>query len=182
MRHGATEWSEAGRHTGRTDLPLTPEGEDQARALGERLAGQRFDLVLVSPLRRARRTCELAGYGAVAEIDPDLLEFDYGDYEGLTSAQIRELVPGWTIWSGSCPDGETRAQVAERADRVIQRVRAHDAGDVALFAHGHVLRILTARWCGLDAAEGRCFSLDPATRSVLGWEHDYPTVRAWNEG
>src|SRR5262249_43943063 len=135
MRHGATEWSTAGRHTGRTDVPLTPEGEDQARSLGARLAGRAFDLVLVSPLGRARRTCELAGYGDVAEVDPDLLEFDYGDYEGLTSAQIRESVPGWTIWTGSCPNGETLAQVATRADRVIDRVRAGGAVDVALFAH-----------------------------------------------
>ena len=181
MRHGATEWSAAGRHTGRTDVPLTAEGEAQARRLGEALAGQRFGLVLVSPLARARRTCELAGFGGQAEVDPDLVEFDYGDYEGLTSAQIRESVPGWTIWSGTCPGGETLAQVGARADRVVARVRASGADDVALFAHGHVLRILAARWCGLDPAEGRCLSLDPATRSRLGWEHDYPTVRAWNE-
>jgi len=181
MRHGATEWSVAGRHTGRTDLPLTPDGEAQARRLGERLAGQRFQLVLVSPLARAWRTCELAGYAPQAEADMDLVEFDYGDYEGLTTAQIRASVPGWTIWSGPCPGGETLTEVAARADRVIERVRASGAADVALFAHGHVLRILAARWCGLDPALGRCFSLDPATRSVLGWEHDEPTVRSWNE-
>jgi len=181
MRHGATEWSAAGRHTGRTDLPLTPEGEAQARRLGRRLGGRRFDLVLVSPLGRARRTCELAGYGEVAEPDADLAEFDYGDYEGLTTEQIREITPGWTLWTGACPGGETLADVAARADRVVDRVRSVASGDVALFAHGHILRILTARWCGLEPAEGRCFSLDPATRSVLGWEHEYPSVRTWNE-
>ena len=185
MRHGATEWSEAGRHTGRTDVPLTTEGEDQARRLGDqlrdRLAGRAFARVLVSPLARARRTCELAGLGDRAEVVADLVEFDYGDYEGLTTEQIRERVPGWTIWTGPCPGGESLDEVAARADRVIEQVRAVPSGDVALFAHGHVLRILTARWCGLAPREGRCFSLDPATCSVLGWEHEYPTVRRWNQ-
>jgi probable phosphoglycerate mutase len=179
FRHGATEWSELGRHTGRTDLPLTPDGEAQARELGARLAGRRFDLVLVSPLARARRTCELAGYAAVAGVDADLHELDYGDYEGLTTDEIRVSVPDWTIWTGPCPNGESLADAAARADRVIARAR-DDGGDVALFAHGHILRILAARWCALDPSEGRLFSLDTATTSVLGWEHEYPTIRRWN--
>jgi broad specificity phosphatase PhoE len=180
MRHGTTEWSESGRHTGRTDLPLTTEGEAEARRLGDLLAGRPFALVLVSPLARARRTCELAGYGGRAETTADLIEFDYGDYEGLTTEQIRTTAPGWTIWTGSCPGGESLEQVAARADRVVERIRALPAGDVALFAHGHILRVLAARWCDLDPAEGRCFSLDTARLSVLGWEHEYPTLRQWN--
>jgi broad specificity phosphatase PhoE len=182
LRHGATEWSESGRHTGRTDIPLTAEGETQARRLGDRLTGHAFDLVLVSPLARARRTCELAGLGDEAQVEGDLLEFDYGHYEGLTTEQIREQAPGWTIWDGPCPGGESMDQVVARADRVVERVRALGTGDVALFAHGHILRILAARWCGLDGSEGRCFSLDTAALSVLGWEHEYATVRRWNAG
>ena len=136
-------------------------------------------MVLVSPLGRARRTCELAGLGGVAEVDADLVEFDYGDYEGLTTAQIRRHAPGWSIWSGPCPGGETLADVGRRADRVIERIRTVE-GDVALFAHGHVLRILAARWCDLAPADGRSFSLDTARVSVLGWERETPTVRRWN--
>jgi broad specificity phosphatase PhoE len=182
LRHGATEWSAAGRHTGRTDLPLSAEGEAQARRLGQVLAGRRFAAVLVSPLVRARRTCELAGYSEQAETVADLAEFDYGAYEGLTTDRIRAEVPGWTIWTSPCPGGESLDQVAVRADRVVERIRTFPTGDVALFAHGHVLRVLTARWCGLGPAEGRCFSLDTASLSVLGWEHEYPTLRRWNAG
>jgi broad specificity phosphatase PhoE len=179
IRHGATEWSTNGRHTGTTDLPLLPEGEEQARATGELLTGHRFALVLTSPLQRARRTCELVGLGDQAEIDDDLHELDYGDYEGITTAQIRETVPGWTVWSHPCPGGETLDQAATRVDRVIARARAAD-GDVAVFAHGHILRILTARWCELPPVEGRRFVLHTATLSELGWERDDPAVILWN--
>jgi probable phosphoglycerate mutase len=179
IRHGATEWSKNGRHTGTTDLPLLPEGEDQARATGELLDGHRFALVLTSPLQRARRTCELVGLGDQAEVDDDLHELDYGDYEGITTAQIRETVPGWTVWSHPCPGGETLDEAATRVDRVIARARAAD-GDVAVFAHGHILRILTARWCELPPVEGRRFVLHTATLSELGWERDDPAVILWN--
>jgi broad specificity phosphatase PhoE len=179
VRHGATEWSRNGRHTGRTDLPLLPDGEDQARATGAVLAGRHFDLVLTSPLSRARRTCELAGYGDVAEVDPDLLEWDYGDYEGVTSAQIRETVPDWTVFTGTCPGGETVDEVAARADRVIARVLA-TGGACAVFGHGHSLRVLAARWCELAPVEGRRFVLDTATYNLLGWEHESRTVEVWN--
>ena len=179
IRHGATEWSTNGRHTGVTDLPLLPEGEEQARSTGALLAGHRFALVLTSPLQRARRTCELAGLGDRAEVDPDLRELDYGEYEGVTTATIRETVSGWTVWTHPCPGGETLDEAADRADRVIARARAAD-GDVALFAHGHILRILIARWCGLGPVEGRRFVLHTATLSQLGWEHDEPGVVRFN--
>jgi probable phosphoglycerate mutase len=180
VRHGATEWSENGRHTGSTDLPLLPEGVAQAEETATRLAGHRFALVLVSPLQRARRTCELAGLLDEAEITDDLREWDYGDFEGVTTETIRESHPGWTIWDGPVPGGESIDEVAARADRVIARARAAP-GDVALFGHGHMLRVLTARWCTLDPIEGRRFPLDPATLNVLGWEHEYATVHIWNQ-
>ena len=179
VRHGATEWSRSGQHTGRTDLPLLPEGEEQARATGSLLANIDFSLVLCSPLQRAQRTCELAGLLDRAVIDTDLQEWDYGDYEGVTTATIRESVPGWTVWSGTCPNGETIEQVSKRADRVIERVRK-ESGNVIVFAHGHILRVLTARWCELDPVEGQRFILDPATLSILGWERETPAVRQWN--
>lgn len=179
LRHGATEWSMNGRHTGTTDLPLTDAGRDQARSVGRILDGRRFARVLVSPLSRAVETCRLAGYGDQAEITDDLREFDYGDYEGLTTPQIRESVPGWTVWTQPCPGGETLADVATRVDRVIADARAAD-GPVALFAHGHLLRVLTARWCGFDAVEGRRFPLDTGTVGILGYEHGNPGVRRWN--
>ena len=178
LRHGATEWSENGRHTGTTDLPLLPRGEDQARAAGALLAGITFDLVLCSPLQRARRTAELAGLPA-PETEPDLVEWDYGDYEGVTTATIRATVPGWTVWHGACPGGETAEQVAARVDRVIARVRAA-TGPAVLVAHGHVLRVLGARWLGLDPRAGEHFLLDPATVSILGWERTTPAVERWN--
>ena len=179
VRHGATEWSQSGQHTGRTDLPLLPDGERQAIATGALLTDIGFSLVLCSPLQRAQRTCELAGLHSRAVIDEDLREWDYGDYEGITTATIREEVPGWTVWSGTCPHGETIDQVAARADRVIGRARA-ESGNVIVFAHGHFLRVLTARWCELAPIEGRRFVLDPATLSILGWERDTPAVRQWN--
>lgn len=179
IRHGETEWSLSGRHTGRTDLPLLPEGEQQARATGELLAGQTFALVLTSPLQRARRTCELVGYADQAVVDDDLMEWDYGDHEGITSAQIRQHDPGWTVWTGAIPNGETIDQVAARADRVIARAHAAD-GDTIVFSHGHFLRVLTARWCELNPVEGRRFVLETATLSQLGWEHEYPGVQRWN--
>jgi broad specificity phosphatase PhoE len=179
VRHGATGWSRNGRHTGRTDLPLLPEGEDQARTTGALLDGRTFALVLTSPLQRARRTAELAGYGDAAEIDEDLVEWDYGDYEGVTSAEIHRTDPQWTVWRGPVPGGETLSQVGARCDRVIERVRAA-AGDSLVFAHGHLLRVLTARWCQLEPVEGRRFVLDTATLSRLGWEHGLPGVHLWN--
>lgn len=179
VRHGATEWSVSGRHTGRTDLPLLDEGRAQAREAGDRLAGRSFALVLVSPLERARETCALAGFGDGATLDADLLEWDYGAYEGLTTPEIREAEPDWTVWDGAIPGGETIEDVATRADRVVARCRAA-AGDVALFAHGHVLRILAARWCGLDPRAGRHLPLDTAAVCTLGWERDTPGLRAWN--
>jgi probable phosphoglycerate mutase len=179
VRHGATEWSVSGRHTGRTDLPLLEEGRDQARAVAPLLAGWTFSTVLVSPMQRARETCALAGLGEAAEVTDELCEWDYGDYEGLTTAQIREDVPGWTVWSHAIPNGETIEQVAARADRVIERALAVD-GDVVLFAHGHILRVLAARWCELVPQEGKRLVLGTGTRSVLGWEHEYRTIREWN--
>jgi probable phosphoglycerate mutase len=180
VRHGATEWSRNGRHTGRTDLPLLAEGEDQARSLVPLLAGQTFALVLVSPLRRARETCDLIGFGAHAVVDDDLREWDYGDYEGITTVQIREHAPGWTVWDGTTPNGETVQEVAARADRVIARAR-QATGEVLLVAHGHLLRVLIARWCGLDPRAGKHFVLDTGTLNTLGYEHHYATIKALNQ-
>jgi probable phosphoglycerate mutase len=179
VRHGETEWSRSGRHTGRSDLPLTAEGERQAIALGPRLAATRFALVLTSPLRRARDTCRLAGLGDVARVEPDLLEWDYGRYEGLTTAEIERSQPGWTLWTGPVPGGEAAGQVAARADRVIATAVAA-GGDTLVFAHGHLLRVLAARWLGLAPTEGRRFGLDPATIGILGHEREARVVRVWN--
>jgi broad specificity phosphatase PhoE len=180
IRHGETEWSHSGQHTGRTDIPLTAQGERQAALLGRRLAGRKYALVLTSPLRRARATCQLAGYGDIAQDEPDLMEWDYGAYEGRTTAQIRQEVPGWIIWKGGVRGGESADQVGARCDRVIARCAEVD-GDVALFAHGHVLRILAARWLGVPAVGGRYFALDTASLSVLGHEHEARVIRSWNE-
>ncbi len=180
VRHGATEWSRSGRHTGRTDLPLLAEGRDQARELGRRLAGHRFDLVLSSPLARARETCELAGFGPEAQECGDLREWDYGDYEGLTTDAIRERRPGWSLWTDGVPGGETAAEVGARADRVIAMVRSR-AGDVLAFAHAHLLRVVGARWVGLDPSAGALFTLAPATVSVLGWGGDGAVITRWND-
>jgi probable phosphoglycerate mutase len=178
VRHGETEWSRDGRHTGTTDVPLLPDGEEAARAVAPRLAAETFALVLTSPLERARRTAELAGFPD-AEVDPDLAEWDYGDYEGVTTAEIRESVPGWTVFTHPCPGGETAAEVGARLDRVVERCRAVE-GDALLFGHGHALRVLAARWLGLEVTEGRLFVLRTATVSVLGHEHASPALLAWN--
>ncbi|GAA5045772.1 putative phosphoglycerate mutase [Thermocatellispora tengchongensis] len=184
LRHGETEWSRTGRHTGRTDVPLTARGEGQARALAPLLQGREIDLVLTSPAQRARRTAELAGLPG-AEPDPGLWEWDYGGYEGVTTPQIRETRPGWYLWrDGVIPGdadhpGETVEQVGERADKVIARARAA-AGTVVLVAHGHFLRVLTARWLGLDPAGGRHFKLDTGTYGALGFEHAEPVILHWN--
>ena len=177
VRHGATEWSRSGRHTGTTDLPLLPEGEDDARALRERLSAVDFALVLTSPLQRARRTAELAGFPDAA-VDQDLVEWGYGDYEGITTDEIRKDVPGWTVWSHPTPGGETPEQVTVRLDRVLDRVRQHDR--VLAFGHGHSLRALAARWIGRPVTDGRLFALDTGTVSVLGHERETPVVVRWN--
>lgn len=184
LRHGATEWSTVGKHTGRTDVPLTPSGEEQARALAPLVKEVPFDLVLVSPAQRARRTAELAGLEAY-EVDADLWEWDYGGYEGITTPKIRETHPGWYLWrDGVIPGdaehpGESAADVGARADRVIARAKAAE-GRVALVAHGHFLRVLAARWLGLPPADGRLLKLDTGTYSRLGFEHAEPVVTTWN--
>jgi probable phosphoglycerate mutase len=181
LRHGATEWAQNGRHTGRTDLPLLPQGETEARALAPVLARQRFAAVLVSPLQRARRTAELAGLGAHARICPDLQEWDYGRYEGITTAEIREQVPGWTVWSHGCPDGESSPQVEARCQRVIALAESlGNGGAVALVAHGHILRSLAGTWLGLGPGGGALLNLNTATLSVLGHERERRTVVRWN--
>jgi broad specificity phosphatase PhoE len=180
VRHGETAWSLSGQHTGRTDIPLTPKGRQQAELLGRRLMKKKFAMVLTSPLLRARETCELSGQSASAVADEDLLEWNYGAYEGLTSADIRKEVPGWTIWTGGVRGGESADQVGERVDRVIARSLGA-GGDVALYAHGHVLRILAARWIGLAAAGGRYLGLDTASLSKLGYERETQVIRNWNE-
>jgi broad specificity phosphatase PhoE len=180
VRHGETEWSRDGKHTGRTDVSLTERGRGQAEALGAALVGRRFELVLTSPLQRASETCRLAGYGEVAQPRDELREWDYGAYEGRTTLEIREERPGWTLWRDGVPGGETAAQVGARADNVIAALRSL-AGDAALFAHGHVLRVLAARWVGLAPAAGRLFALETATISVLGYERETAVIRVWNE-
>jgi probable phosphoglycerate mutase len=180
VRHGETEWSLSGQHTGRTDVPLTERGRAQAAALRRKLDGRRFRLVLSSPMSRALDTARLAGFGDRVQVEPDLQEWDYGEYEGRTTPEIREERPGWSIWTGDPPGGESAAEVAARVDRVIARVRAAD-GDALLFAHGHILRVLTARWLGLAASEGRLFALATATICVLGWEREASVVERWNE-
>lgn len=181
VRHGETEWSASGRHTGRTDIPLTREGERKARGLSERLDGMKFDRVFTSPLQRASRTCALAGFAA-AKTDPDLLEWNYGDYEGRTTREILERRPGWLLFRDGCPNGEQPADVAMRADRVIACLRATDDRAI-LFSSGHILRVLAARWLGLAPSEGRLFMLGTASVSVLAYEHDEdePAIALWNE-
>jgi broad specificity phosphatase PhoE len=184
VRHGETEWSRSGRHTSRTDLPLTPAGEEEARALGRALAGRRFAAVLTSPMQRARRTAELAGLGAGAVVDDDLREWDYGEYEGRSTADVRTDVPGWYLWTHPVPGGERADDVGVRVDRVLARVRAlqeESGGAVAVFGHGHCLRVLAARWIDLAPSDGRRFGLSTATLSVLGWEHETPVFVHWNE-
>lgn len=179
VRHGETEWSRSGRHTGRTDLPLTPEGEAQARTIGARLAGHAFARVLTSPLRRARDTCRLAGFGEVAEAAPDAMEWDYGAYEGKTRAEILAEAPGWTLWTGAVPRGESIEDVAARAGRVLASADAAD-GDVLLFAHGHLLRVLTLCWLGLDPRLGARLALGPARLGVLARASEVRALSLWN--
>jgi probable phosphoglycerate mutase len=180
VRHGETEWSLSGAHTGRTDIPLTAAGREKAAAVGRYLADHKFAGVLVSPLQRARETCRLAGYEN-ARIEPDLSEWDYGDYEGRTTSQIQAERPGWTLWGDGVPNGETAAQVAARADRVISRALAiQGEGDVALFAHGHILRVLAARWLELPPEDGRLFALGTAAVSTLGYERETRVITRWN--
>lgn len=178
VRHGETEWSRDHKHTSVTDLPLTEAGVDVARTLAERLAGQEFDLVLTSPRRRATETADLAGFPD-AVVDEDLVEWRYGDYEGITTAEIRETVPGWTVFTHPSPGGETAEQVGERIDRAVARMR-EAGGRTLVFGHGHALRVVTARWLGLPVREGRLFRLDTATVSVLGHEREAPVVLRWN--
>lgn len=180
VRHGETEWSAAGRHTGRTDIPLTDAGREQARALRAILGDRRFALVLTSPLVRARETCELAGHGEADQALVDLREWDYGEYEGRTTASIREERPGWTVWTGGVPGGETVEQVGARAAAVLRRVEG-TSGDVALFSHAHFLRILAAVWLGLPPRDGRLLRLDTASVSRLGWERETHVILTWNE-
>lgn len=181
-RHGETAWSATGRHTGRTDLPLTERGERNAQRLRERLAGLVFAKVLTSPLQRAARTCQLAGFGALAEVDPDLVEWNYGDYEGLRIADIRAKRPGWDLFRDGAPNGESPADVAERADRVLNRVRAIK-GNVLIFSSGHFLRVFAARWLDLEPLIGKYLMLDTASLSALTYEHELcdPAIRFWND-
>jgi broad specificity phosphatase PhoE len=183
VRHGETEWSLSGQHTGITDIALTEHGERDGRKLGERLRGLAFGAVFTSPLRRARRTCELAGFGERAEILADAIEWNYGDYEGVRTADIQRNRPGWDLFRDGCPGGEAAAQVGARADRVIARIRATE-GDVLLFSSAHFLRVLAARWLGLDPTGGRHFILGTAAVSVFGYEHNNlaePVIRLWND-
>jgi broad specificity phosphatase PhoE len=180
VRHGETEWTVSRQHTGRTDIPLTEEGRRQARLVGEALRGRDFGLVLTSPLRRARETCELAGFGDAARIRDELMEWDYGDYDGRTTAEIRAERPGWSLWTDAAPGGEAAVDVGRRADRVIAELR--DAGvDALVFGHGHQLRVLAARWLGLAPEDGRLFYLSTGTISILGYERETAVLRRWNE-
>jgi probable phosphoglycerate mutase len=181
-RHGETAWSVTGQHTGLTDLPLTDRGERNAARLRERLAGSVFARVLTSPLQRATRTCELAGFGAVAEVDRDLIEWNYGDYEGLRTAEIHAKRPDWQLFRDGCPNGESPEQVGARADRVVNRVRAIK-GNVLIFSSGHFLRVFAVRWLGLEPAAGKFFMLNTASLSALSYEHDlsHPAIQFWND-
>jgi broad specificity phosphatase PhoE len=179
VRHGETEWSRTGKHTGRTDIPLTDAGRRQAESLRAGLASRSFAHVFASPLGRAIETCRLAGLGDAAELRDELLEWDYGEYEGISTPEIRESRPGWWLWRDGCPGGESAADVGSRVDPLVENLRVLD-GDAALFAHGHVLRVVTARWLGLGPEAGALFALDTGTLSVLGWERDVAVIRLWN--
>lgn len=179
LRHGETEWSLNGRHTGVTDIPLTENGRRIARLLQPILARETFALVLTSPMQRARETCELAGLGGLATVDRDLMEWNYGEYEGLTAEQIRQTKPDWSVFRDGCPGGESPVEIGVRADRVLARIRAIE-GNVALFAHGHILRVLAARWINLSATYGEHFLLDTATLNVLGYYRESPAFQIWN--
>jgi broad specificity phosphatase PhoE len=179
VRHGETAWSVSGQHTGVTDIPLTEKGRKTAKLLEPLLAEETFALVLTSPLRRARETCELSGLGAVAQTERDLAEWNYGEFEGLTSREIREKAPGWLLFDDGCPGGETPEQVGDRADRIIARARGAQ-GNVVLFAHGHLLRVLAARWLGFPAGAGRHFLLDTGTLNILSYYQGVPAIKRWN--
>ena len=180
VRHGETLWTRSGQHTGRTDIPLTEGGRREAELVGQALRGRTFALVLTSPRQRAAETCRLAGLGDAAVVRDDLAEWDYGAYEGRRTVDIREERPGWSLWRDGVPDGETAADVGRRADRIVQELRSA-AGDAVIFGHGHFLRVLAARWLGLEPNEGRLFALDPATISILGYERETSVLRLWNE-
>lgn len=181
LRHGATEWAKNGRHTGSTDLPLLPEGEEEARRLAPVLKAQPFAAVFTSPLQRARRTCELGGLGEQAQVMEELLEWDYGDYEGITTPEIRKTVPGWTVWSHGCPNGEDTEAVQKRCEIAIQRaLEVSEPGDVALFAHGHLLRALAGTWLGLGAVGGSLLKLGTGSICVLGFERENRAIVRWN--
>ena len=181
LRHGATEWAKNGRHTGSTDLPLLPEGEEEARQLAPVLESQTFAAVFSSPLQRARRTCELSGLSEQAQVMPELLEWNYGDYEGVTTPEIRVTVPGWTVWSHECPNGEDADAVQQRCEIVINRaLEVAEPGDVALFAHGHLLRALAGTWLGLGAVGGRLLKLGTGSICVLGFERENRAIVRWN--
>jgi probable phosphoglycerate mutase len=185
-RHGETAWSISGQHTGTTDLALTERGESNARSLGKRLAGLAFARVYCSPLQRARQTCDLAGFATAAEIDPDLVEWNYGEYEGLRTTEIHAKRPDWQLFRDGCPGGESPHEVGARADRVVARIRTvknDDDGDVLLFSSGHFLRVLAARWLGLEPIDGKLLLLNTAALSVLGYEHNLaePVIRLWND-
>ena len=180
-RHGETEWSVSGQHTGTTDIPLTDNGRRHAKALGERLRGREFAAVFSSPLERARETCRLAGFGDRCVQRHELVEWNYGEYEGLTTPQIRETVPGWTVWTHHTPGGESAAEVGARCDDMIEELLEVD-GDVALFAHGHILRVFGARWIAIPPEQGARLALSTGTLSVLGWERDNRVIELWNDG
>ena len=180
VRHGETEWTRTRQHTGKTDLPLDDDGRSQAELVGRALAGREFGLVLTSPLARARETCELAGYGDLAQARPDLAEWDYGDYEGRTTAEIRAERPDWSLWRDGVPGGESPEDVGRRADRVVAEVRAAGV-DTLIFGHGHQLRVLAARWLGLAPADGRLLVLSTASISILGYERETAALLRWNE-
>jgi broad specificity phosphatase PhoE len=180
VRHGETAWTVTRQHTGRTDLPLNEEGVRQAGLVGEALGGRHFGLVLTSPLRRARETCDLAGFGDQAQDREELAEWDYGDYDGRTTAEIRAERPGWSLWSDGAPGGESAVEIGRRADRVIAELRAAQV-DALVFGHGHQLRVLAARWLGLEPADGRLFALSTGSISILGYERENAVIRRWNE-
>jgi probable phosphoglycerate mutase len=180
-RHGETEWTLSRQHTSVTDIPLTPNGRRQSEALGARLSGESFDVVLSSPAQRARTTAEIAGFGDVVELDEDLREWRYGEYEGVTSAEIRETHPDWDLWRDGCPTGEQLAAVAERADAVVARLRERAPARALLFGHGHTSRVVAARWMGLDPALGRHLVLGTATLSIVAVEHGHPAIVLWND-
>jgi broad specificity phosphatase PhoE len=179
IRHGETEWARDGRHTGRTDIPLTDTGREQAGFLLPIFDDVKFSRIFSSPLQRALETAKLAGVGSRVELENDLKEWDYGDYEGITTQQIRERVPGWTIWTHPCPNGERIEEVSQRADRVVAKLRSFE-GHIAIFSHGHFLRVLVCRWIDLPADNGRHFLLGTSTLSVLGYEKDVPAIKTWN--